>query len=217
MFTDPNAPAPSAVAGARKFLFDRSFDPGAIQKPLERKPITLKPDEFDALKKENYEAGFAAGQRAGADDHARKLLAVTERVAVKLDEALALSESLHKQQENDTLRLALAAVRKILPDFTSKHGIGEIEAVLSRTLAEMIHEPRIVVRVHESQFDEVNARIHDITAQKAYAGKIIVLADADVRPNDCKVEWADGGIERNTESTMKDIESILATDGEEKT
>lgn len=209
MFTDPNAPSPSASAGVRKFMFDRSFDPGAIQRPPERKPVTLKPDEFDALKQESYESGFAAGQQAGADEHARKLLAVMERVVGKLDEAIAQQVEARKQQENDIQALAMAIARKILPDYLAKHGMGEMEAVLSRTLAEMIHEPRIVVRVHEPQFDDVNARIHAITTQKAYAGKIIVLADADIRPGDCRVEWADGGIERNTESTMKDIEAIL--------
>ena len=50
--------------------------------------------------------------------------------------------------------------------------------MLGDVIAEMVHEPRLVVRVHESQFDAVNARIHDITAQKAYAGKVVVLADA---------------------------------------
>lgn len=210
MFTDPHAPSPSATSGAgvRKFMFDRSFDPGAIRPP-ERKPVTLKPDDYDALKKESYEAGYAAGQQAGADEQARKLLAVMERIAGRLDEALALAESAKQKQESDARALALAVVRKILPDYAAKHGMEEIEAVLSRTLTEMIHEPRIVARVHESQFDEVNARIHALTTQKAYAGKIIVLADTDVRPGDCRIEWADGGIERNTESTMKDIESIL--------
>lgn len=216
MFTDPNAPSPSAAAGIRKFMFDQSFDAGAVQRPPERKPVTLKPEEYDALKKEAYESGYAAGRQAGADDHARKLLATMDRVTVKLDEAIALVESAHKQQEGDVQSLAMAIVRKILPEYAAKHGMGEIEAVLSRTLAEMIHEPRMVVRAHESQFDEINARIHAITTQKAYAGKIIVLADADVRPNDCRIEWADGGIERNTESTMKDIESILSPNGEDK-
>ncbi len=218
MFTDPNALPPSAArSGGQKFMFDRSFDPGAAPRPPERKPITLKPDEYDALKQETYEAGFAAGKKAQDDDHARKLLAIMERVAARLDEAAALAEALRRQQENDATGLALAIARKILPDFAAKHGMGEIEAILSRTLAEMIHEPRLVVRVHEAQFDEVSTRIHAITAQKAYAGKVIVLADADVRPNDCRIEWADGGIERNAESTMKDIESALATDEESKT
>lgn len=216
MFTDPNAPSPSAAkAGIRKFMFDQSFDAGAVQRPPERKPVTLKPDEYDALRNEAYESGYAAGKQAGADDHARKLMATMDRVAARLDEAVALAESLRKGQEDDAQSLALAVVRKILPDYAARHGMDEIGAVLSRTLAEMIHEPRIVARTHESQFEEINALIQSIAARKAYGGKIIVLADADVRPNDCRIEWADGGIERNTESTLKDIESILSPDGGE--
>ncbi len=49
----------------RKFMFNKSFDMGsaAPTRAAERKPVTLNPDQFDALKKESYDAGVAAGQK----------------------------------------------------------------------------------------------------------------------------------------------------------
>jgi flagellar assembly protein FliH len=73
----------------------------------------------------------------------------------------------------------------------------------------MAREPRLVVRVNEAQFDTVNERVQAIATDRAYAGKVIVLADAEVVPGDCRVEWADGGIERNTEATWRAVEQTI--------
>jgi flagellar assembly protein FliH len=73
----------------------------------------------------------------------------------------------------------------------------------------MAREPRLVVRVHEDQFDAVNERVQEIATQRAYAGKVIVLADPDTVPGDCRVEWADGGIERNTAAVWSAVEQTV--------
>ena len=65
------------------------------------------------------------------------------------------------------------------------------------------------MRIHESQFDQVNARIQETVARKAYAGKVVMLADEAIMPGDCRIEWADGGIERNAETTWKDVEQVI--------
>jgi flagellar assembly protein FliH len=195
----------------RKFLFEHSFDlaAGAVRPP-ERKPVTLKPEQVDALKKEAYDSGFAAGQKASADGQANQLAATLKRIEERIGQMTENMQSFWQEQEAKARHVALAVARKILPDFTSKGGLQEIQALLTTAISEMVHEPRLVVRVHESQFDAINSNVQDITAQKAYAGKVIVLADAEITSGDCRIEWADGGIERNVEAAMKDIEKVVA-------
>jgi flagellar assembly protein FliH len=74
----------------------------------------------------------------------------------------------------------------------------------------MVHEPRLVVRVNEAQFDVLNDKISALAGQKAYAGKVVVLADAEIAAGDCRIEWADGGMERNTATMMQKIEKAVA-------
>ncbi len=107
-------------------------------------------------------------------------------------------------------QIALSIVRKMMPDLAATTGMQEIEAMLSAAIAEMLHEPRLVVRVNESEFDSVNTKVQDIATQKAYAGKVVVLADAQIAAGDCRVEWADGGMERNTATTWTDVEAVVA-------
>jgi flagellar assembly protein FliH len=108
-----------------------------------------------------------------------------------------------------TRQLALAIAKKMLPDFSARHGLQEIDALLSDTIREMAREPRLVVRVNDAQFDTINERVQAIAIQRAYPGKVIVLADMEVGSGDCRIEWADGGVERNAGTTWNAIEQTV--------
>jgi len=114
-----------------------------------------------------------------------------------------------REQDTQTRQLVLAIAKKILPDFTAKNGLQEIEALLGDTIRDMAREPRLVVRVHENIFDTVNERVQALATQRAYPGKVIVLADPEVASGDCRVEWADGGVERSTQSTWNKIQETI--------
>lgn len=213
MFTEPQTSTTtisSETATLRKFMFERSFDGQAGTRVPERKPVTLKPDQYDALKKESYESGFAAGRAAGVDEQTTKLMALLDQVGGKIDQMLNTLQSLQKQSDEGMRQMALAIARKFLPDFIARNGTQEIEAMLADVMTEMVHEPRLVIRINESQFDFLNEKIDTLSTQKAYAGKIVVLADAEVAAGDCRIEWADGGMERNTEGTWSKIENVIA-------
>ena len=169
----------------RKFLFDKSFDGLTGAHPAaapERKPVTLKPEQVDALKKEAWDSGFAAGQKVVAEEQSRRLAATLAQIENRMGQLIDNFQAVIKEQEAQTRRAVLAIARKILPAFVSRHGLEEIEPLLAGAIGDMLREPRLVVRVHESQFDMINAQINEITAQKAYAGKVVMLADATIAP-----------------------------------
>jgi flagellar assembly protein FliH len=210
LFTEPQTAANSAeTAPTRKFMFERSFDSTAPRAP-ERKPVTLKPEQYDALKQESYDAGFAAGRAAGLDDQNSRLMALLATVDGKIEAMFNTMQTLHQESVAGMRRIALAIARKFVPDFAAKHGLQEIEALLDGVMGEMVHEPRLVVRIHESQFDVLNEKIAALAAQKAYAGKVVVLADAEIAAGDCRIEWADGGMERNGEAMWRKVEQTIS-------
>jgi len=201
---------PAAVAQARKFMFDLSFDDETdVHRAPERKPVLMKPEQIDALKKESYDAGMAAGIKAGKDEQIAQQTVLLAKIDHNVVTLVKNIDKVAHEQEDQMRGMALAIAKKILPAFTAEHGMGEIEALISDTLREMAREPRLVVRVHESEFDVLNEKIQAIATQRAFQGKIVVLADADVASGDCRIEWADGGVERNTPATEKAIEQTL--------
>ena len=197
-------------APVRKFMFDRSFDDAAIvHRAPERKPVLMKPEQIDALKKESYDAGFAAGKAAGLDEQTAQQTDVLKSIDQNTAALIKNINTIAQEQAEQTRSLALAIAKKILPTFMSQNGLQEIEALVTETIREMAREPRMVVRVHESEFDALNEKIQAIATQRAFPGKIVILADAEIASGDCRIEWADGGVERNTPATMKSIEQTL--------
>ncbi len=203
---------PDENAPVRKFLFDRSFD-GEIAAAGGRKPknTIFTTEQVEAIKLESYESGFNAGQKAMADDlqkHANALLSQIERHVARLIDA---NQELQKEYLSHAQGLALAVVRKLLPATAERNGLAEIEALISQIVTEMAHEPRLVVRVGETQFDTISDRIKAITEQKAYAGKVVVLCEDGLGPSDCRIEWADGGIERDLAALWQIIDRLAGS------
>jgi flagellar assembly protein FliH len=211
--TDPTPTAkamPAENAPMRKFMFDRSFDDVAIaQRAIERKPVLMKPEQIDAMKKESHDSGFTAGQKAGNEEQLAHVAAIMATVAKNVDALMKNLDALSHEQAVHTRQLVMAIAKKIMPEFTARNGLQEIEVLIDKAVHDMAREPRLVVRVNEAQLDAVNEKIQTITTQRAYSGQVIVLADAGVAAGDCRIEWADGGIERNTQATWDAIETTV--------
>ncbi len=197
----------------RKFMFERTFV-GTLDTSIltqdEVKP-TFSLDQMEITRNQAYESGFAAGQKSMEEDQRQKMNELLAQVTQKLDLALKISgEEWHRQLAH-MQEMAIAITRKIIPDYVARHGLNEIQSIISQTVTEMAHEPRLVVRVSEAQFDAASARIKEITNKQAYEGKIVILGEPDLGPSDCRVEWADGGIERDLKTLWQAIEKIVQT------
>jgi flagellar assembly protein FliH len=201
---------PDETAPARKFMFECSFDDATVvHRAPERKAILMKPDQLDSLKNEAYSEGFAAGKKAGKEEQIAQQTSVLSRIDQNVGELIKNIAAIAQEQEGHTRRLALTIAKKILPAFTLQNGLQEIETLVNETLRDMVREPRIVARVHEAEFGVLNEKIQALATQRAFAGKVVIIADPNVASGDCRIEWTDGGVERNMSATANAIEQTL--------
>lgn len=205
-----NPPATEATP-MRKFMFDQSFDQIAANLRAQdaNKPVTLKPNQIEQIKREAYDSGFAAGKQAAQEEGLARQTTMLGQIEEQLTRLFHHVDHAQHEQEGELRRVIIAIARKFLPGYLAKHGMDEIQAMLDNVIGEMRHEPRLVVRVQENELEALTAKINEIAAQKAYSGKVVVLADADIGEGDCRIEWADGGAERKTANLWKTIEDIL--------
>ncbi len=198
--------AMTEIQKPQKFLFDLAFDAEGEQ---EREKPTYSQEQLDQARRESYDAGYAAGQKAQGEERARLLERTIEGIGEKLEGFMKESAEEWARQLAQLQQIALAIARKILPAYVEKHGLEEIEAIVDRVIAEMNREPRLVVRVAEERFDDVKARVDAITQRRAFSGEVVILGDPSFGPSDCRVEWANGGVERDLKSVWQDISRVL--------
>jgi len=206
-------PAPKKFNGTptvRKFMFERSFDDAeVVLRTPERKPILMKPDQIDTLKKESYDAGFSAGKAEGHEEQITQQTIILKKLDQDMSALVAHLAAIVKEQEEHTRELALAIARKVIPVFTAKGGLDEIESLINDTIRDMTREPRLVMRVHEAEYEALNEKIKMIAERRAYSGTLVLVADPDVAAGDCRIEWTDGGVARDTPATMAAVETTL--------
>ncbi len=51
--------------------------------------------------------------------------------------------------------------------------------------------------------------LDDLAAGCGYQGKLVLLADPSLDADDCRIEWADGGAERDTGSAWRELEAAI--------
>lgn len=199
------------MARPQRFLFDRSFDefepppvPGAV---VDDRPTRA---ELDAARAE----GLAQGRTAALAEIAERIETRAADTLMALDRGVGalLSQRAADVQKlvGDALALVRVVLQKAAPALCRKEPAGEIEALVARCLGETIDEPRVVLRVSDALFDTMQTRLDAMTQANGYGGKLVLIADAALAQGDARVEWADGGAERDTGRLLAEIDAILS-------
>lgn len=194
-----------------KYVFGTSFDgtPGASGK----RPTLFTAEEMAAARAEARAEGEKAGRAAATADRETQAAAALVRLAETLESLGAAQEAAGGRAADNALQLAGALTRKVLPRTAERNGLGEIEALLRETLESLLEEPRVVIRVAEQTLDPLRARIDGLARSAAFPGQLVLLGDPALGPGDCRVEWADGGAERDGAALLALIDEALARAG----
>ena len=198
-----------------KFLFDRSFDLPDAARAVPHKLATPPEPTFTKAEVEAARAaGFADGRREALAEMAQSTEAraavALEALASTIEEALQLRQDAAEAAQRRALETIRAIVRKAVPALCRTAPLLELETLVSECVREAFDEPRIVLRVADGIFEAMQQRLAAITGPAGFAGKVVMLADDSLDLADARVEWAEGGAERDTKRLLRDIDGALA-------
>jgi flagellar assembly protein FliH len=115
----------------------------------------------------------------------------------------------HDAQTREAVAAATEIARRLLPSLAKREAIAEVEALVRECLTRLHDEPRLVVRVADELLDPVRQHMDQLTAAAGYTGRVILFADPAIKSGDARVEWADGGAERDSAAIWRDIDSAI--------
>jgi flagellar assembly protein FliH len=186
-------------AATRKFLFDTDFAGAGEARPAEtavaRAEYARKLAEAEAAARDR---GYAEAQADAAAETGRRLAAALERIAAAIviaNEALAAIET---RLECEAVEVAVAVARKLAPALIAVEPFAEISALASDCFRQLIAAPHVAVRVNDALYAVAKEKLDDIARAKSFEGRLVVLAEPDIALGDCRIEWADGGINRDS-------------------
>ncbi len=197
----------------KKFLFETSFGQDQVEQRKKAVEAPPEPKYFDQDLAQARAEGMAAGKEAGrqealqsVDNAAAEALAAIGRHLPALEESVA---AMQEQQIRAAVDVSAAMVRKFLPRMAHDRGLQEIEAVVRDAMMRLRDEPRIVIRVCDALLDTVKDRVGTLADNAGFEGKIVFLAEEGMAPSDVRIEWADGGAERDTGRIWQDIDEAI--------
>jgi flagellar assembly protein FliH len=186
-----------AMTAPTKFTFDNDFG-GGPRKPTEpmitvaEHQVRLAETETAALKR-----GYAQGQSDAQVEVNRRIAATLDTIANNIAVANAALTAIEARLECEAVEVAVAVARKLAPTLIAREPFAEISALASDCFRQLIAAPHIVVRVNDAVYATAKDQLENIARACTFEGRLVVLAEPDIPAGDCRVEWADGGINRD--------------------
>jgi flagellar assembly protein FliH len=191
-------------AAPAKFLFDHDFAVNGETMP------SIKPAEHAVKLKEAEAAGYSRGFADAQADAERRSSAALERIAEaleKLDHGLA---AVAANIETEAVAVAVAVAMKLASELVAREPFAEISALASHCFRHLVATPHVVVRVHDSLHATASQQLEHIARARGLESRLVILTEPDVAPGDCRIEWADGGITRDSAATRHAIDEAVA-------
>jgi flagellar assembly protein FliH len=212
----------------QKYLFDTDFgaprinvvDMGYVDdepedmveaEPEPPPPPTFSEEELGLARDQAYESGRQAGLQEAAQ-------ALQQMVGMALATCAHHLQSLNNAQtaanealSKDAIAIALAVVKKLHPAFYRKYGVDEIVAALHDALANLDRVARITIKVHPDLVEAIREKSAVLAAESGFEGKLMVTGDAAIAIGDCRIDWGDGGAERDAKQCWADIDKAVET------
>lgn len=186
----------------RKFTFDQRFDAGpARSQSTPRAKKFYTPEEVE----DAYQRGRGSLEATAAQTQAMAL----SRIAEAAMTAISSLEAMVAEARAEALAVGVAAARRIADLALERYPLDVVEHTVRQCIAQAAHEPRIVIRVQPAIAEALKARISSIADEIGFAGRIVVSPDPHIAAANCRLEWADGGVERDAASIAARIESAL--------
>jgi flagellar assembly protein FliH len=200
------------MAAPAKFMFDVDFATGGGRGhagsavPFAEHALKIAEAETSAHRK-----GYAEGQAAAKLETERLVAEAMGRIAASLDEANKALKAIEVRLECEAVEVAVAVAKKLSPALIAREPFAEIAVLASECFRELVSSPHIAVRVNDVLYAEAREKLEDIVRAKNVQGRLVVLAESDIAVGDCRIEWADGGINRDSATANAAIDAAVTS------
>jgi len=186
-----------------KFMFDNDF---AV---AERgKSVTLA--EHAAKLAEAEAAGYRNGFAAAKTEAEQRAAAALERIALGLADLDRGLSAVETRLETEAVAVAVAVARKLAPELIAREPLAELAALAANCFRQLVAAPHVAVRVNEGLHERARDELDGIARTAGFDGRLVVMAEPDIAPGDCRIEWADGGVKRDLAAVAAAIDDAVA-------
>jgi flagellar assembly protein FliH len=192
-----------------KYLFDLDFATGAGASA--RPTITLAEHEAKCAENEAqaYRNGVAAAEAQSHANAEQRIAAVLELIADGVEKLNRGLSTIETRLEIEAIEVAVAVANKLAPELIAREPFAEIAALATECFRHLVAAPHVVVRLNDALYATAREKLEEIVAARGFEGRLVVLAEPEIGVDDCRIEWADGGVNRDRTQTEAAIDEVV--------
>lgn len=196
------------MTATAKYLFDNDFSPGVPAKATI--PLADHAAKIAQAEQTAYRNGQAAAEAKLQADAKRNSAALLTKLVAGIEEMQRGFTTLEARLESEAIEVAAAVARKLAPALIAREPFAEIGALLRECFRHLVGAPHVVVRINDALYAEAETTLAGIARERGFDGRLVVLAEPDIAPGDCRIEWADGGVIRDRSAADAAIAELIA-------
>ncbi|MGK2286778.1 FliH/SctL family protein [Pedomonas sp. V897] len=185
------------------FTFDSAFDGGASE--AKAKAEAQFREELNAARTAAHAQGYEEGYAQAKQELEAATLACLQTLASRIGAVVADVERVKRELVAEAAGLIVPMAEAMAGLEIQRRPHELLDRFVQQVFEEHSLEPRLVIRVADSQLDAVKSRIESLAATYGFQGRLIFLAEATLQPGDCLIEWPDGGIEVRAEHRLAQV------------
>jgi flagellar assembly protein FliH len=195
------APSPTSST----YAADSLLDAAALRIELE----ALR-EGYDQALLEAHARGVAEGQQRARAERDQALLAATDALHAALEEFTQDHEAMIDALRNDAAGLALAIGESLAGHALRDAPVEAIDQAIGRVLGRIARGQEVIISVHPSLLNDVEARIAARQSLDRRQLNLIVTGDDDLTPGDAHLRWDSGGQHLSAQERMTEIQAELS-------
>jgi flagellar assembly protein FliH len=200
--------AEAAVAAAETAVRDAAAIPS--EAPRGPSPEEQLKAKLEAAREEGYVQGHTAALEEAETAREHYIADALNLIAQGIDKLGEQQRESYGQLANDALRMVYAVVRKLLPPVAHTHAAETIGEFVREVLPLAASEPKLVVRAHSMITADLEERLKPLASRSGFRGSMVVMADYELQPGDCRIEWDGGGADRDEARIWREIRAAIA-------
>lgn len=170
---------------------------------------TYTQEEFDSAKFIAEQAGYEKGYKAKDCEIEKDVAAVLDQINIKLLDLIAGRDKLQTELEQDFMNLNREVVRKLIPTLNDDQSAEILARFLEENFPQFRSEAKLSFYLHPDVIGKVSEQIARLAHINDFEGKISLHKDPALGLADCRVEWENGGVERNADKILEKVDNLL--------
>lgn len=196
-----------SAAAPAKFTFD-------LDMSTRREKTSIVPERelaqmLEAARQEGYAKGQQAGTQSEEAEAQRAFQAAAENIAGQAIKLLQAMDITHRDALGQAARIGLTIGKKLSSHLMQRFPQAELEALIAESMRALEDAPHLVIRCHPDLADPIKAIADEHVNTSGFSGRLLIMGEPEIALGDGRLEWADGGLVRDSAAISQEIDTAI--------